>query len=231
MVLALTCSVYGQSNRANVPFDLPQFQPVLSESRLHSPRTSNPIAVRRGQFRGYELPGRFYLGEGGTTMVLGTLNVTPNGRERTELRHNVSWSVGAGEKHLSARLQFDKPTALEGRSRLHLVQVYGVGDDKGPMVLVSWAGSREAGGREDNLTAYVRGGKSHNLGRRPEGFFDLDVKINDGKVRFYVNNQLKAEDDVSSLGSANAFFKVGNYSRGIAHPQTVEFERLTIVTP
>ena len=227
MVLALTCGAHGQSGPA-VPFDLEKFQPVLSECRLHSPRTSGNIAVKRGRFGGYELPARFYLGEDGKTMVLATTN---RGRDRSELRHNSSWSLLGEEKRLSARLRFDKPVSLEGRSRLHLMQVYGTGKAKGPTVLISWAGSWDADGSEDSLQAYVKGSQTHDLGLRPDGFFDLDISIKEGKVSIFMNDELKAEDDVSNKDYAGGkfYFKTGAYHRGI-EPQAVVFESLSITT-
>ncbi|MCC5845685.1 MAG: polysaccharide lyase family 7 protein [Verrucomicrobia bacterium] len=209
-----------QARRARVPFDLETFQPVLSQSRLHSPRTSGDIAVRRGRFSGYELPNRFHLGEDGTTLVMGTTN---RGRDRTELRHNSNWSVMGEEKRLSARLRFDRPSALEGRSRLHVVQIFSTGQTRGPMVLVSWSGDRN----RDRLQAYVRGSTTHDLGRRPRGYFDLDIRLEEGVLRIYIDNQLKVEDDVSRYAASRAYFKTGAYHRGI-EPHAVEFERLTI---
>lgn len=225
MVLALTCGAHGQAE-PKVPFDLEKFQPVLSECRLHSPRTSGDIAVKGGRFGGYQLPARFYLGKDGKTMVLAT---THRGRDRSELRHNSSWSLLGEEKRLSARLRFDKPAALEGKSRLHLIQVYGTGKAKGPTVLVSWAGSAEASGSDDLLIAYVKGSKTHDLGARPDGFFNLDVSIKEGIVRIFMNDKLKAEDDISKFAVAEFFFKTGAYHRGI-EPQAVVFESLSITT-
>ena len=221
MVLALTCGAYGQSE-PTVPFDLEKFQPVLSECRLHSPRTSGKIAVKRGRFGGYELPARFHLGKDGTTMVLATTN---RGRDRSELRHNSSWSLLGEEKRLSARLRFDKPVPLEGKSRLHVVQIYITGQTKGPMVLVTWKPSYQ--GKEDHIWGYVRDSTTHDLGPRPGGFFNLDVSVKGGTVRMYMNGELKVEDDVSKFESSNAYFKTGSYHRGI-EPQAVEFESLSI---
>jgi hypothetical protein len=230
MVLALATSAFGQSE-PKVPFDLEKFQPVLSRCRLHSPRTSGNIAVKRGRFEGYELPGRFYLGEDGNTMVLGTTN--PNSKkERSELRHNSGWLVGEGEKRYSARLRFDKPVSLgKKKSNIHLLQVYGTGKNKGPKVLVSWAGSWHADGEKDKLSAWVKGAKSHDLGPRPDGFFDLDLLIRDGKILIAVNKEVKVEEDISHLADVKAYFKTGNYNRGIQRPNAIEFEELTITTP
>jgi hypothetical protein len=226
-LVGLSCVVHGQSG-PKVPFDLEKFQPVLSQCRLHTPSTS-PATVSGGKFGGYQLPNRFYLGKGGKTMILRTTN---HGRDRSELRHNAGWSFMDGEKRFSARLRFDKPVALGGvKSRLYLMQIYGTGANKGPTVLVSWAGSWEANGREDSLLAYVKGSKTHDLGPRPEGFFKLDVRIENGIIRIMIDGELKVEDDVSGQGYAggNFFFKTGSYHRGIqAH--AVEFESLSITT-
>lgn len=209
---------------AEFPFDLSKFEPVLTQCRLHSPSTS-PAAVSRGNFRGYELPGRFYVGESGTTMVLAT---TDDGRDRSELRHNFSWLVTEQEITYSARMRFDKPVALGGeRSRLHVLQIYTTGGTKGPMVLVTWAGSWGPDGEEDSLTAYVRGSTTHDLGPRPDGFFNLDVWVKQGVVRIYIDNELKVEDDVSAFAGSNAYFKTGAYHRGI-EPAAVEFDSLSI---
>ncbi len=225
-LFTLTCSAYGQAE-PQVPFDLEKFQPVLSECRLHSPRTSSPIAVSNGNFGGYELPGRFYLGADGTTMVLGTIS---NDRDRSELRHNTRWSVLGEEKRLSARLRFDKPVALGSkRSRLNFVQVYKPDESLGPIVLVQWRGSWEADGEEDQLGVFVQGAEDLNLGPRPDGFFDLDVVVEHGILRIYIDNELKGTRDISRFSDSNVFFKTGNYHRGIlAHE--VEFESLSIST-
>ena len=230
MVIALTCSAYGQS-QPKVPFDLEKFQPVLSECRLHSPRTGGDIAVRRGQFEGYELPERFYLGEDGTTMVLGT---TRSDRDRSELRHNSTWPVTEGEVHYSARLRFDAPVP-EGdywkRRRLHFVQAYIPGIPLGPAVLINARPVHD--GKEDHLWVAVQGDnemRTQDLGPRPDGFFNLDLRIKDGEVRVYINDELKAEDNLHSFEDRRAFFKTGSYHRGI-EPHKVEFERLSIDTP
>jgi len=232
MVIALTCSAYGQSepmapDEPKVPYDLEKFQPVLSESRLHSPRTSGDIAVRGGKFGGYELPGRFYLGEDGSTMVLATTN---SDRDRSELRHNFSWPVTEGEINYSARLRFDAPVPEgEGWKRrvLNFVQIYIPGIKLGPAVLVSARPSHD--GKEDHLWVSVQRGETHDLGPRPDGFFNLDIRVKDGEVRVYINNTLKAEDNLSSFEGRRAFFKTGSYHRGI-EPHKVEFESLTITT-
>jgi hypothetical protein len=229
-LIALSYSAFGQAE-PQVPFDLEKFQPVLSQCRLHSPSTS-PATVSNGNFGGYELPGRFYLGEGGTTMVLATTDPTRD-RERSELRHNAGWSFLGPEKRLTARLRFDKPVALGGqRSRLHLMQIYGTGTHKGPTVLVTWHGSWDDSGDVDVLRAYVKGSTTHELGPRPDGFFDLDVRIEEGVVRIFIDDELKVEDDVSnkSYAGGNFFFKTGSYNRGIAQPHAVEFDSLSIST-
>jgi hypothetical protein len=222
MLVCLAGSANGESV-AKVPFDLPKFQPVLSQCRLHSPSTS-PATVSRGKFAGYELAGRFHLGDDGTTMVLATTN---RGRDRSELRHNASWSVMGEEKRFSARLRFSKPVALEGKSRLHVVQIYTTGETKGPMVLVTWKPSYE--GKEDHLWGYVRGRKTHDLGPRPDDFFNLDIRVKKGVLHIDMNHELKAEDDVSAFAASPAFFKTGAYHRGI-EPQVVEFDSLSITT-
>lgn len=228
----LGCSEEGQVAAGTPPdqpaaefsFDLPKFQPVLAQSRLHSPGTS-PATVSGGRFDGYELPGRFYVGESGATMVLAT---TGTGRDRSELRHNFSWLVTEQEITYSARMRFDKPVALGGeRSRLHVLQIFTTGETRAPMVLVTWAGSRGPDGEEDSLTAYVRGSTTHDLGPRPDGFFNLDVWVNQGIVRISIDDELKVEDDVSAFAGSNAFFKTGAYHRGI-EPAAVEFDSLSI---
>ena len=235
MVLALTCGAYAQSNdeqskEPKVPFDLEKFQPVLSQSRLHSPRTGGNIAVRAGRFQNYELPGRFYLGEDGTTMVLGT---TRSDRDRSELRHNATWPVTEGEVHYSARLRFDAPVPEgEGwkRRRLHFVQVYIPRIPLGPAVLINARPVHD--GKEDHLWVAVQGDnemRTQDLGPRPDGFFNLDLRIKDGQVSVHINDELKAEDHLLAFKGQGrrAFFKTGAYHRGI-EPHQVEFEELTI---
>ena len=221
MMAVLACSAYGESV-AKVPFDLPKFQPILSECRLHSPSTS-PATVKAGKFEGFELPGRFYLGEGGKTMVLGTTKIGP---DRSELRHNVTWKFSGEEKRYSARLRVDKPVAVEGGRKLktHIFQIYGAGKkkkvDKGPMVLVT----AQASG---NFSYYMRGASRGDLCPIPEGFFNLDVTVKDAIVKIFINDELKAEGDLSKLANVSAFFKTGTYQKNV-EPSKVEFESLSI---
>lgn len=158
-------------------------------------------------------------------MVLAT---TANDRDRSELRHNLSWPLTTQEINYSARLRFDKPVALGGKkSRLHILQIYTKGAVKGPMVLVSWSGSWGGDGDEDNLTVYVRDSTTHRIGVRPDGFFNLDVRVKNGIVKVFINNELKVEDDVSGFAGSHAYFKTGAYHKGIK-PHAVEFESLSI---
>ncbi|MCC5844312.1 MAG: polysaccharide lyase family 7 protein [Verrucomicrobia bacterium] len=222
-------NAFGQSV-AEVPFDLPKFQPILSASRLHSPSTS-PSTVSSGNFGGYELPGRFYLGGDGTTMVLAT---TVSDNDRSELRHNFTWPVTEQEVNYFARLRFDKPVAHQEdyweRRRVNFVQIYVPGIDLGPVVLLSgrlrWGPTAETI-KEDHLWMSVQGGGQYDLGPRPEGFFDVDVRVKDGEVRAYINDELKAVSNLLGFDGEVAYFKTGAYHRGI-QPIAVEYELLSI---
>ncbi len=228
ILFALICvcsSAHGQSE-PQVPFDLEKFQPVLSQCRLHSPRTSNPIAVSNGNFGGYELPGRFYLGDDGATMVLAT---TTSDRDRSELRHNFNWPVTEQEVHYSARLRFAKLVPHQEdfwqRRRLNFVQIYVPGIPLGPVLLVR--GDVNFDGTEDHLWATVQGGETHDLGPRPDGFFNLYIRVNGGILQIFINGELKAEDNLFRFAGEIAYFKTGAYHRGI-RPHAVEFDSLSI---
>jgi hypothetical protein len=235
VILTLACSAFAQSGgSAKVPFDLPKFKEVLSESRLQSPSTSKP-EVRDGNFQGFSLPGRFYLADDGSTMVLAT---TQDGRDRSEIRHNANWTVSGAEKRYTARIRFDEPTPM-GKARLHIAQIHikdFLGNDKGPLLMVTWRENR--GGKKGHLWAQVRDdfvpkdkkNTHHDLGPRPDAFTTLDIRIEEGILRIFMNDELRLEKDISYFGEAPLYFKTGCYTRDLkAH--SVEFESLTITTP
>ena len=115
------------------------------------------------------------------------------------------------------------------RSRLNFVQVYKPGQSLGPIVLVQWRGSWKADGEEDDLAVFVQGADDFIIGPRPDGFFDLDVVIEDGMLRVYIDGDLNGTRDISHFSDSNVYFKTGNYHRGIlAH--AVEFDSLSIKT-
>lgn len=235
LLLTLACSAFGQgSGSTKVPFDVPKFKEVLSECRLQAPSTSNAM-VSDGKFEGFSKPGRFYLKEDGSTLVMSTAN---EGRDRTELRHNAHWSVAGEEKSLSARLRFDEPQ-VTGKARLNIIQIHikdFLGNDKGPLLMVSWREGHN--GEEGRFVAKVRQdfkpknkkNKFYDLGSPPHAFTDIDVKIKEGVLRIFMNGEMKFEDDVSEFAAAPCYFKVGCYTSGVK-PQAVEFESLTITTP
>lgn len=235
VIITLACSAYGQAEEsAKIPFDLPKFKQVLSECRLQSPSTSKP-EVRDGKFQGFSLPGRFHLADDGSTLVLAT---TQDGRDRSELRHNATWTVSGAEKRFTARLRFDAPTPM-GKARLHIAQIHikdVLGNDKGPLLMVTWREDRE--GQKDHIWAQLRKDfvpkqKNHthyDLGPRPDTFTTLDIRVEEGMLRIYMNDELRLEQDISYFGAAECYFKTGSYHRDLkAH--AVEFESLTITTP
>jgi hypothetical protein len=236
MVVILACTAYGQEAEApKVPYDLQKFKEVLSQCRLQSPSTSEPL-VRDGQFEGFSKPGRFYLAEDGSTMVLGT---TEDGRDRSELRHNSHFSVAGKQARLTASLRFDKPASTGAKARLHIMQIHikdFLGNDNGPLLMLSW---REGtGDKPDNIWAKVRQdfvpknkkNKLYDLGPRPDKFTTLDVRVEEGILRISVNGKMLVEDDVSEFAEAQCYFKTGCYTSKLkAH--AVEFESLSISTP
>ena len=68
---------------------------------------------------------------------------------------------------------------------------------------------------------------TYDLGPRPDGFFNLDIRVNEGILRIYINDDLKHQDDFFQFEGKSAFFKTGAYHRGIK-PHAVEFESLSI---
>lgn len=234
MISSVCSAIAQQAVSPKVPFDLPKFREVLSESRLQAPSTSNAL-VSDGKFEGFSKPGRFYLKEDGSTLVIST---EVEGRDRTELRHNVHWSVVGEEKSLSATLRFDEPQ-VTGKARLNIVQIHikdFLGNDKGPLLMVSWREGQN--GEDGRFVAKVRQdflpknkeNKFYDLGPAPHEFTKIDVKIKEGILRIFINGEIMAEDDVSEFAAAPCYFKVGCYTSGVK-PHAVEFESLTITTP
>jgi hypothetical protein len=181
------------------------------------------------------MPGRFYLKEDGSTLVLST---EVEGRDRTELRHNAHWSVAGEEKSLSATFRFDRPE-VTGKARLNVVQIHikdFLGNDKGPLLMVSWREGHD--GEDGRFVAKIRQdfkpknkkNKFYDLGPAPHEFTKFDVKVKEGVLRIFMNGEMVAEDDVSEFAEAPCYFKFGVYTGGVK-PQGVEFKEFSIVTP
>lgn len=217
-----------------MPFDLPQFKEALSQSRLQSPSTSKSLA-KGEEFAGFSAPGRFYVGEDGSTMVLATQT---KGRDRSEIRHNAHWSVMGEEKRFTATLRFDKPETT-GKAGLTFMQIHikdFLGNDRGPLLMVQWRSPR--GEESDHLWAKVRQdfvpkdkkNKFYDLGPRPTDFFTLDVRVKEGVLRLFIDDKMLIEQDVSAFAEAPCYFKTGAYGGGLP-PMALEYKSLSITTP
>lgn len=216
------------------PFDLPRFRPALAQCRLQCPSTSGAI-VSNGEFDGFTLPGHFYLVDG-TTMVLSMDDVTGG---RCELRHNAHWSVaGAETKRLYANMRITPVS--EEMEAVTIAQIHVrdfEGNRSGPLMRLVWEKQRD--GLDDHLWVNLRqdlspetkSNRNHDLGPRPVGFFDLQVRVVNSELEVAIDGSVKLAQDVSYFDAiTSCYFKTGAYLHGSGE-QATEYNALEIETP
>jgi hypothetical protein len=219
----------------DIPYDIPWFQPVLSECRLQCPSTSN-AQVEDGEFEGVTIDDRFYVIDG-STMVLG---IDKSLGSRCELRHNPTWSTGAvtEQKTLKARIKIE-PNNVENFS---FAQVKGKdyqGFKSGPLLMMMWTDMRYQltdhiwVNIRQNLQVGTKENTYYDLGPRPIGFFDVEISIYNNVVKVLIDGEVKVEQNVAFWAPIqDNYFKTGPYLSGSQSngPQTVEYKELSIVT-
>ena len=225
---------------AQVPYDLEQFRPVLDASKLQAP-TSSPTKIRRGKFDGASNE-YFYLDETGQYL---TFTVTGDSK-RSELRQMTGeWDTSTfTAQRLVARVRVFVPETA-GLEQYTFLQIHDTTNDPGslnkPLIRVTRRGSYR--GTQDHLWAHIRtpkdftkpisldnlATKNIDLGPRPEGFFDIEIRVQNSEMIVLVEGQAKVEVDVSYWDGLANYFKAGVYNQDPGTSK-VEFESLRFVT-
>ena len=209
------------------PFDLVQFQPVLTQCRLQCPSTSRPVA--NGNFANVSIPNHFYVDN--STMVL---SMDYHRGSRCELRHNEEWSTAEDATFQYKALMRVVPKNAGSFTIMQIHSKSYTGTDgkryrKGPPLML---GRGDRGDVKDHLWAYLRVSLEpkmvvpFDLGPCPQDFFELDVLVDDGFIYISLDGHVKVREGVRHLDPLpRNYFKTGTYVHGSGTPR-VEYKSL-----
>ena len=238
--LAVLCGTAPFVSAETVPYDLEQFRPVLDDSKLQAP-TSSPAKIEQGDFAG-QSNEYFFVDPTGQYL---TFTVTGDSN-RSELRQmSGDWDTAtATAVGMAARVKVYVPETPE-LEQYTFLQIHDTTDDPGalnkPLLRVTRRGQYRK--TNDHLWAYIRvpadlsqpistenlDTEYVDLGPRPEGFFDAQVRIHEGRMTVTIDGETKIDKDVSYWNGLNNYFKAGVYNQD---PGTsmVEFASLRYFT-
>lgn len=218
------------------PYDLKKFRSVLDDSKLQAPKSS-PTLINRGNFA--EASNEyFFLDPTGQYMTFTVVGESC----RSELRQQTGDWDTASEKpqRMTARVKVFVPQDKQPE-QFTFLQIHDKKDgNKGlnkPLLRVTRAGNRR--GRRDHLWAHIRTPKNFakpislsnlstkvlDLGPRPKGFFDVEVRVQNSQMIVTINGQTKVDMDVSYWDGLANYFKAGVYNQAPGRSK-VEFESL-----
>ncbi|MEO9869165.1 polysaccharide lyase family 7 protein [Ekhidna sp.] len=207
----------------DVPYEIPKFQDFIGGSKLQAP-TSTTIASQSELINGYTDEG-FYVVENDKV----AFNQSGSSM-RTELRHLANWDITNENRSLHARIDVVEQTC----DQVTVVQIHddanaGSGPNK-PLLRVYkhltrtpvnhlWAAIKtDVGG--DNTTHV-------DLGADPGGYFDCDVRLEDGRMIIEIDGDEKIDRDVS-FWTFPSYWKAGVYLQDEGEA-TAYFEELNEV--
>lgn len=228
------------ATHAKAPYDLEKFRPVLDDSKLQAP-TSSPAKIEQGDFAG-KSNEYFFLDDTNTRLTF-TVSGDSN---RSELRQlSGDWDTATDTaQRLIGRIKVFRPGTSSLR-QFTFMQIHDKKEgDQGlnkPLIRLAWRKSQR--GNKDHLWAAIRtpkdpnkpislknlGSEWVNLGPRPEGFFDIEICVQQGQMTVILGGQTVVNKDVSYWNGLKNYFKAGVYNQ---NPGTskVEFDVLRYAT-
>lgn len=225
---------------ARAPYDVERFRPVLDDSKLQAP-TSSPALIEHGDFAG-KSNDYFFLDATGTRL---TFTVTGDSK-RSELRQlSGDWDTATPTpQRLVARVKVFVPET-PSLEQFTFMQIHDKknGDDglNKPLIRLTWRKSRSK--VRDHLWAGLRipqhtgqpislenlASEWVDLGPRPDGFFDAEIRVQNGQMSVVLDGETKLEKDVNYWNGLENYFKAGVYNQDPGTSK-VEFEVLRYAT-
>lgn len=220
-VAALSAAV---ADEPKVPYDLEKFRPVLDASKLQAP-TSSPAMIPHGEFAG-QSNEYFYLDETGQYMVF---TITGDSK-RSELRQlSGEWDTATpNARRLVARVKVLAPETPE-LEQFTFLQIHDTTNDPGslnkPLIRITrrgdyrnttdhlWAAIRTPDDFDQPISKDNLDTLNIDLGPRPEGFFDAEISVEDGRMVVTINGETKVDMDVSYWNGLKNYFKAGVYNQ------------------
>jgi len=220
LLLVLIVSGSTKAQTFDAPYEIPRFQAFLKECKLQAP-TSSTAATSADLINGYTTD-QFYVVEDDKIAFNQSGELM-----RTELRHEINWTLAEGDRSFHGRLKFVEQTT----NQVTVVQIHddanaGSGPNK-PLLRIYkhltkspvnhlWAAIKtdESG---DNTTHI-------DLGLAPTDYFDWKVSLEDGNLVIDIEEEEKVKVDVS-FWTFPSYWKAGVYLQNPGEA-TVYFDEL-----
>ena len=196
-----------------IPYNIAKFHSVLEHSNLQD--MEGETVVHAGEFAGYVSP-HFFARNNNLWLI--SEKKSSQEKVRTELRQwPGAWQCDDPTIHIwRARLHILKPKT--GIDSYTWMQIHGTKDTFNyPLIRLMWVRNRQ--GITDHLWAiriisapYTE--KKYawlDLGKRPNGFFDLRVETGDNRLKIFIDDKLVKSYDVTYWSGVRNYFKAGVY--------------------
>lgn len=208
-----------------------KFSQTLENSRLQYPDSATDVDY--GEFDGV-VREYFYLDKSLLTFQLN--KQTDQESMRSELRFGPdNWDVSTEDEHiLSARVRCFGSDKLKKYTFLQIHEYLGANL---PLLRLAWER------RNDGLTNYIWAGISTNrdienrtfdwvnLGKREDGFFDINISVKNSKMQVSINGKVLIDKDVSYWNNTQNYYKAGLYLNNLESmgKTKVQFKKLEYI--
>ena len=213
-----------------VPSSSSKFTKVLNQSYLQYPDTEKE--VKYFQFDGY-VSSFFYLENELLTFQLDKQNY---GKLRSELRFGKGdWYVSDNDAHiLKARLKCYSSNDLP---KYTFIQIHGNMTFNLPLLRLTW--EKKHTGKINHLWAIIM--TSHDLvnktydwvdlGERRNGFFDVEVFVQNNFMKITIDGKVFVEKDISYWVDVENYYKAGLYlsDKQYLGKSKLQFEKLEYI--
>lgn len=207
----------------NTPYSLDKFKKILNNAKLQAPYSKyDPLySVKYGKFK--DVCNKYFYLQDDKYMAFFMCQNDEKEHKRSELRFKNDFKVS--ENHfLKTRL---KIFPLNQNREFTFLQIHADDTLKNvpminkPLLRITWW--KNYHNIKNHLWAVIRLGVEKNskyvkidLGKKPEDFFEVTIKINNSKLSICINGKNKINDfDVSYWNKFYNYFKAGVYLQGV----------------
>ncbi|GAX87446.1 conserved hypothetical protein [Lebetimonas natsushimae] len=201
------------------PYCLDKFKFILNISKLQAPKSKfdSEYSTYYGKFEG--IYNKYFYLENNNYMTFYICEKNENEHRRSELRFRNDFKVSENH-YLKVRV---KILPLNEKKEFTFLQIHADAHydntPNKPLLRVIWR--KEYNGLKDHLWVIIRDSNENNveylkidLGKRPENFFNIVVKVKESKLYVFLNGKKKVGIDVSFWKKYNNYFKAGVYLQG-----------------
>jgi hypothetical protein len=217
-LLLIDCNGFNKNNIIKIPYSLDKFKPVLNISKLRAPTSEyDPkYSTHYGNFEG--VYNKYFYLENNRYMTFYMCENDESEHKRSELRFRNDFKVRENH-YLKARV---KILPLSEEKEFTFLQIHADANydntPNKPLLRIAWR--KKYNGVKNHLWAVIRLSPNKaeylkvDLGKRPEKFFDIVIKINNLKLYVFFNGQKKVDINVKYWSKYYNYFKAGVYLQG-----------------